>query len=116
MRRSTRLRMGARGRLERLRPSAQAIPMNPARPWHARRCPMRIGTLAVLAACTCAGAHSAGPALFEGRVVLEVLDEVDLDHKLRLREAFAFRDEHGRLWPVPKGAVIDGTSLPRALG
>jgi hypothetical protein len=76
---------------------------------------MGIGTLSVLAACAGAGAQSAGPVQFEGRVVLEVLDEVDLDHKLRLQEAFAFRDEHGRAWPVPKGAVIDGTSLPRAL-
>ncbi len=91
------------------------MPMKPAQHCPPRPRPVRIGGLLLLAACACGGAHSAGPAQFEGRVVLEVLDEVDLDHKLRLQEAFAFRDEHGTAWPVPKGAVIDGTSLPRAL-
>jgi hypothetical protein len=47
--------------------------------------------------------------------VLEVLDDIELDHKLRLLEEFSFRDENGRLWLAPAGAVIDGTSLPRML-
>ena len=55
------------------------------------------------------------PPEFSGKVVLEVLDEVEVDHKLRLLEAFSFRDENGGLWLAPAGAVIDGTSLPRTL-
>jgi hypothetical protein len=69
----------------------------------------------VLAACLCAPAYSAGPPQFTGTVVLEVLDDVELDHKLRLLEDFSFRDEQGRVWLAPRGGVIDGTSLPRAL-
>jgi len=69
----------------------------------------------MLGAVVCAPVPAADPPRFEGRVVLEVLDEIALEHKLRLLEAFSFRDEHGRLWLAPAGAVIDGTSLPRTL-
>ena len=69
----------------------------------------------VLAVWLCAPAYPAGPAEFSGRVVLEVLDDIELDHKLRLLEDFAFRDKNGRVWTAPRGGVIDGTSLPRAL-
>ena len=77
----------------------------------------RIGTLLLLllAAWLCSSANSAGPAQFQGKVVLEVLEDVELDHKLRVLEDFAFRDAHGKLWLVPRDGVIDGTSLPRAL-
>ena len=83
---------------------------SPSRPlqWQA-------GVLLLLGAGVCAPAHPADPPQFEGRVVLEVLDSVELDHKLRLLEEFSFRDENGRLWLAPAGAVIDGTSLPRML-
>lgn len=73
-----------------------------------------IGALLLLAAWLSVPAHSAGPQ-FEGKVVVEVLDDVELDHKLRLLEDFSFRDEHGKLWLVPAGAAIDGTSLPHTL-
>jgi hypothetical protein len=76
---------------------------------------LRARALIVVAALMCAPVHSADPPQFEGRVVLEVLDDIELDHKLRLLEDFRFRDEHGRLWLAPAGGVIDGTSLPRAL-
>jgi hypothetical protein len=69
----------------------------------------------LLAAGLCALAHSASSNEFSGRVVLEVLDDVALDHKLRLAEDFSFRDEQGKIWLAPRGAVIDGTSLPRGL-
>jgi hypothetical protein len=85
-----------------------------------RRCsshplPERIGALFLLAACASTCAQSAGTPQFGGRVVLEVLDEVELDHKLRLLEDFTFRDERGNLWLAPRDGVIDGTSLPRTL-
>jgi hypothetical protein len=58
---------------------------------------------------------SAGGQAFSGRVVLEVLDEIALDHKLRLLEEFSFRDGNGRVWTAPMGAVLDGWSVPREL-
>jgi hypothetical protein len=57
----------------------------------------------------------AGSEEFSGRVVLEVLDEAALDHKLRLLEDFRFRDGNGRIWTAPRGAVVDGWSVPREL-
>jgi hypothetical protein len=68
-----------------------------------------------LTVALCASAHPAGQPEFGGRVVLEVLDDIELDHKLRLLEDFSFRDATGRVWLAPRGGVIDGTSLPRAL-
>jgi hypothetical protein len=65
----------------------------------------------LLAICLCAPAYSAGPPQFSGKVVLEVLDDVELDHKLRLLEDFSFCDGSGRVWLAPRGGVIDGTSL-----
>jgi hypothetical protein len=64
--------------------------------------------------CACSLLH-AGEAAFSGKVVLELIDDIALDHKLRLREDFAFRDERGREWLAPKGAVLDGWSIPREL-
>jgi hypothetical protein len=69
----------------------------------------------VLAAWLCAFAYSASPPQFGGKLVLEVLDDIELDHKLRLLEDFSFGDANGRVWLAPRGGVIDGTSLPRAL-
>jgi Protein of unknown function (DUF1353) len=91
--------------------------MTPTMRYSTSLLPERIGALlpCLVTACLCVPAYSAGPPQFEGKVVVEVLDEVELDHKLRLLEDFGFRDEHGKLWLVPAGAVIDGTSLPRML-
>ena len=97
--------------------SGHATPMNPTE----RRCARsqltrpRVLLLAALVAGLCAPAHADTPPQFGGRLVLEMLDDAELDHKLRLREDFTFRDAQGKLWLAPKDAVIDGTSLPRAL-
>ena len=74
-----------------------------------------LGVSFLLGVWVCAAAHAAELPKFEGRLVLEVLDDIELDHKLRVLEDFSFRDEHGRVWLAPAGAVIDGTSLPRTL-
>jgi hypothetical protein len=74
--------------------------------------------LGALAAAGTLGPWALPPASgqeFSGRVVLEVLDEIALDHKLRLLDDFSFRDEHGRVWTAPRGAVLDGWSVPREL-
>lgn len=53
------------------------------------------------------------PPGFTGRVALEVVDGIELDHKLRLLEDFSYRDETGRVWTAPRGGILDGTSVPR---
>jgi len=77
--------------------------------------PPRLLLLAALVAGVCALAQADTPPQFGGRLVLEMVDDVELDHKLRLMEDFTFRDAQGKLWLAPKHGVIDGTSLPRAL-
>ena len=74
-----------------------------------------LGALAAAGALGLWALPHAGSEEFSGRVVLEVLDEIALDHKLRLLEEFGFRDANGRLWMAPKGAVLDGWSVPREL-
>jgi len=89
--------------------------MNPTEQHSARLQRHCVGVMIALAAAPGIPLHAADLPQFEGRVVLEVLDDIALDHKLRLLEDFSFRDEQGRVWLAPAGAVIDGTSLPRAL-
>lgn len=50
---------------------------------------------------------------FVGRVAVEWLDENGDSRSMRLLEEFAFVDPTGRVWAVPKGAVINGASIPR---
>jgi hypothetical protein len=54
-------------------------------------------------------------AVFSGKLAFELIEEVALDHKLRLLDDFAFRDESGRVWLAPKGGVLEGWSVPRVL-
>ena len=94
------------------------IPRNPA---EVRRVPLPrrarvVGTAVLVAAvCIASVALSAGPAQFTGRVVLEVVEDIEFDHKLRLLEDFSFQDEQGKVWHANKGGIIDGTSVPRGL-
>jgi hypothetical protein len=53
--------------------------------------------------------------VFSGRVVLELVEEVAHDHMLRVLEDFSFRDEHGREWIAPSGALLQGWTIPREL-
>jgi hypothetical protein len=75
--------------------------------------PVRLaGAVCALGVCSLLQADEAE---FSGKVVLEVLDDPGTDHKLRLLQDFAFRDERGRVWLAPQGAVLDGWSIPRGL-
>ena len=71
--------------------------------------------LAVMAACLCTVAVSADRAGFSGKVVVEVLDEIEFAHKLRLLDDFAFTDAGGKVWLARKGSILDGESVPREL-
>jgi Protein of unknown function (DUF1353) len=60
-------------------------------------------------------AWSAEPGVFSGRVVVEVVDEIEFVQKLRLLENFVYTDSLGRAWPARKGSVLDGETIPREL-
>ena len=47
---------------------------------------------------------------FSGRIKAEWLTKT---REMRLLEDFAFKGPDCRVWPVPKGAVVDGASIPR---
>ena len=48
---------------------------------------------------------------FQGRVLAEW--DKSSGRKMILVEPFSYIDNTGRRWPVPKGAVVDGASIPR---
>ncbi|HEY0414620.1 MAG TPA: DUF1353 domain-containing protein [Allosphingosinicella sp.] len=52
---------------------------------------------------------------FQGRVVVEWLDDAGDSRRMRLLEPFAYRDATGKVWKVPKGWTIDGASIPPML-
>lgn len=49
---------------------------------------------------------------YSGRVKAEWLTKT---RHMRLLDDFAFKGPDCRLWPVPKGAIVDGASIPRVL-
>jgi len=53
-----------------------------------------------------------GTGRYEGRAVVELLDDGRL---VRLRQPIAYIDPHEVRWDVPKGAEVDGASIPRVL-
>jgi hypothetical protein len=71
--------------------------------------------LAVVAAASCIAALPAGAGGYTGRVVVELLDEIEYLHKFRLLEDFSFLDSHGKIWVARKGGIVDDESVPREL-
>ena len=66
-----------------------------------------------------AAALAAQPGRFVGKVVVELLDDVEYDHKLKLLEDFGYEDPAGKLWLARKGGILDGSPIPdelRSLG
>jgi len=57
----------------------------------------------------CVAAETPG---FVGRVVVEWLDDDPFVPRMRLVEAFGFRDARGRHWHAEQGQVLDGRSIP----
>ena len=49
---------------------------------------------------------------FIGRVVVELLDSIEFDHKLRLAEDFGFQDPEGKTWMARKDGILEGCSIP----
>ena len=71
--------------------------------------------LSLVGLCCCTLALSADQARFAGKVVVELLDDIEFDHKLKLVEDFSFQDASGKVWVAHKGGILDGTSVPREL-
>ena len=72
-------------------------------------------TIAVLAALICIACLAAGAGSYSGRLVLELLDEIEFVNKFRLLEDLSFVDPHGKLWTARKGGIVDDESVPRDL-
>ena len=60
------------------------------------------------------GANGAEQGGFEGRVVVERLDEGFVP-SLRVVEDFGFRQAKGKFWKVRRGEVFDGKGMPSLL-
>jgi hypothetical protein len=58
-----------------------------------------------------AGAQGAEQGQFEGKVVVEWLDDPFVS-TMRLVEDFAFRQAKGKVWSVPRGQILDGKGMP----
>ena len=68
---------------------------------------------AALALAVFAGAAiAAEPGRFMGRVLVELVDGIEFDHKLRLAEDFGFEDPAGKLWLARRDGILDGSSVP----
>lgn len=70
--------------------------------------------LILLCALVCTGAAGAiaADSGFSGRVAVELLDNIENDHRLRLLEDFSFRDPNGRVWTARAGGIVDGMPAP----
>ena len=53
----------------------------------------------------------AGQGHYVGELILQPLPD---GRHMRLLKPFGFVDSNGRAWPVPKGTIVDGASIPRA--
>ncbi len=71
--------------------------------------------LTIVAASLSALANGVDHTGFSGKVVIEVLDEIEFAQKLRLLEEVAFTDADGKVWRASKGAILDGETIPREL-
>lgn len=61
--------------------------------------------------CGCAAPPEGAWGRYKGNIRVEMLDD---GRGMRLLEDFAYHDAHGNKWRAPKGAVIDGASIPKA--
>ena len=66
----------------------------------------------LLLAVLCSGAlFAAQEARFDGRMIVEWVDENPFIASMRLVEDFSFTQASGKRWPVPAGSIVDGRSM-----
>ena len=73
---------------------------------------LRLLALVISVAFACGAALASGVARFEGRLVLEWVDESPFVAAMRLVDAFSFQQQDGRMWVVPASGIVDGRSMP----
>ena len=71
-----------------------------------------LGVCLVLVAVCGLPLAAAEEGRFIGRVVVELLDSIEFDHKLRLVEDFGFHDPDGKVWLARKDGILEGCSMP----
>ena len=67
--------------------------------------------LLTLAALCSGGLLAAGQPRFDGRLILEWIEDNQFVAAMRLVEQFSFIQATGKTWTVPVGGVVDGRSL-----
>lgn len=77
--------------------------------------PPALAGLLLAAAIVGAAAMAAEPAHFAGKLVVELIDEIDSNHEFRLLDDLAFVDAQGTAWVAVRGGIADDESLPREI-
>jgi hypothetical protein len=73
---------------------------------------IRSMTLLVALAMLCGGAvFAAQEARFNGRIIVEWVDDNQFIASMRLVEEFSFTQASGKTWAVPAGSMVDGRSM-----
>jgi hypothetical protein len=69
-------------------------------------------TLLFVLAMVCGGAvFAAQEARFDGRIIVEWVDDNEFVASMRLVKNFSFTQANGKTWPVPAGSIVDGRSM-----
>jgi hypothetical protein len=71
--------------------------------------------LAGFAALVAPSARAAEPNTFVGKLQLEKLPYAEGDNTFKLLAPFTYIDAKGKPWTAPKGAVVNGASIPPSL-
>lgn len=59
----------------------------------------------------CSAAFAAQAGRFDGRIIVEWVDENPFVASMRLVEDFSFTQSSGKTWLVPAGSIVDGRSI-----
>lgn len=73
---------------------------------------MKIPSMLIVLAVFSGAVLSADGGRFDGRLILEWVDDSPFIASMRLVEDFSFQQANGKIWTVPAQATIDGRSMP----